>query len=490
MLPSRRLRPLTRPRIRDRATLIGVALLLQGLVLVAAWLTTFTLVRSAFARSVEQRIVDRNAELANRVIDLLPSLMRDIDYGSEEWNGLQDVIENLTDLPAGGFACVLDADGNILCHPDIRTEQSLRQVNLGREIIHATPSDATRAPDGVQIGDLRETGIVGGRIDFRLGDTHYVATRTVPGTDLRLLVHQPVNQLVQAGRSSTRIVLTVAAISLLAVLGLTGLGLTALIRSYDSEIEVVNRRLRGELAIARDIQQATLPATLPEAPGWHLDAWSDPAEETGGDTYDVFTIKDGRIMMLLADATGHGVGPALAVTALRAQLRALADADMPLDALAGRLNVQLHADLPVDKFITAWFGRLDPDTGTLESFSAGQGPVFVQRHGQADIEARPADTWPLGVMEDLGGDGVRHTQLDPGDTVLVLSDGIIEARDADGREFGDDGVRGVMRDVAASGSGAGLAPALRTAAARVQAGRPPADDITILTIHRERQATA
>ncbi|MFK7961943.1 MAG: PP2C family protein-serine/threonine phosphatase [Phycisphaerales bacterium] len=490
MLPTPRRRPMTRPRIRDRATLIGVALALQAVVLVAAWWTTFTLVRTAFARSVEQRIVDRNAELANRVIDLLPSLMRDVDYGSDEWNGLQNVIEGLTDLPAGGFACVLDADGNILCHPDIREEQSLRQVNLGDELIHATATDADAAPPGTRVADLSADEIVGGRIDFRLGDTHYVATRTVPGTDLRLLVHQPVNQLVQAGQASTRIVLLVAGIALFAVLGLTGFGLTALIRSYDSEIESVNRRLRGELSIARDIQQATLPVALPQADGWLLRGWSEPAEETGGDTFDAFTCSDGRIMMLLADATGHGVGPALAVTALRAQLRALGDAGLSLDELAGRLNHQLHEDLPVDKFITAWFGRLDPVTGGLESFAAGQGPVFIQRAGQHDIETRPADTWPLGVMETLGGDGVQCTRLMPGDTLLVLSDGIIEAREESGQDFGDEGVRGVMRDVAATRSGMDLADALRDAVTRVQAGRPPADDMTVLTIHRDAAALA
>jgi hypothetical protein len=132
-------------------------------------------------------------------------------------------------------------------------------------------------------------------------------------------------------------------------------------------------RLERDLQLARQIQQRTFPQRLPQVAGFAIAGWIEPAEETGGDTYDVIELTEGRrasapeiashragrAVALLADATGHGIGPALSVTQVRAMLRMALRMQEGLEVIAFQLNQQLHADLPEGRFITAWIGELD-----------------------------------------------------------------------------------------------------------------------------------
>ena len=148
-------------------------------------------------------------------------------------------------------------------------------------------------------------------------------------------------------------------------------------------------KLEGDLQLARQIQQKTFPAELPRLAGFDLVAWSRPADETGGDSYDVIGLDAGglitagggdaeRAVLMLADATGHGIGPALSVTQLRAMLRMAVRTGSELNEVASHINEQLYADLPGNRFITAWLGgpRRRGDH-SLVSFSAGQAPLLL-----------------------------------------------------------------------------------------------------------------
>jgi len=220
-------------------------------------------------------------------------------------------------------------------------------------------------------------------------------------------------------------------------------------------------KLERDLQIARQIQQKSLPERLPRLKGFEIAAWSEPADETGGDTYDVVGFRrverggavttaitegdaDGALL-LLADATGHGIGPALSVTQVRSMLRMAARQGVDLERCVGAMNEQLHADLTADRFVTAWFGVLDAPTRMLTAFSAGQGPILHYVAARDEFVAIQSDGPPLGVVEDLPIRIKPAIRLEPGDLYLVCSDGFDESKSADREMFGVERMTDVVR---------------------------------------------
>ncbi|MHC5022484.1 MAG: SpoIIE family protein phosphatase [Planctomycetota bacterium] len=261
-------------------------------------------------------------------------------------------------------------------------------------------------------------------------------------------------------------------------------------------------KLERDLQLARQIQQSTFPRELPRLRGFEIGAWSEPAEETGGDTYDVIGCRDDlppegggdhgvaaprpevdRALLLLADATGHGIGPALAVTQIRAMLRMAMRAGESLPSLARHVNDQLCADLPGDRFITAWIGLLDGNAGTLTSFSAGQAPLLRYDAGSGSFENWNADTFPFGLTTDQPIQIRPTLAMGSGDIFAAISDGIFEAQGPGGEQFG---AARVMRLIEANRqrSPDEIISALRDEVDRFTAGTPAADDRTGIVIKR------
>jgi len=148
-------------------------------------------------------------------------------------------------------------------------------------------------------------------------------------------------------------------------------------------------RLEHDLAIARQIQMQLLPETNPQIPGFDVAGWNKPADQTGGDCYGFLPLGSDRLLFFIADASGHGIGPALVVTQCRAMIRAMADWGETLSEMAGRVNRLLCQDLPAGRFVTACFGILDIKT-QRRSWAAAV--VFGhQRRGAKLRSHRPAD---------------------------------------------------------------------------------------------------
>ncbi|MGB5176257.1 MAG: SpoIIE family protein phosphatase, partial [Thermoanaerobaculia bacterium] len=179
-------------------------------------------------------------------------------------------------------------------------------------------------------------------------------------------------------------------------------------------------KLEHDLQLARQIQESALPKKLPEIEGFDLSAWSRPADETGGDSYDLIGLQDAadgsfaltegkadRAVLLLADATGHGIGPALSVMQLRAMIRMAARVGAGLSGIAEKINQQLHADLPQERFITAWIGLLDGPNRTLTSFSAGQAPLLHFVAAEDSCRVLGSNAIPFGLFP------VMKTQIPP-----------------------------------------------------------------------------
>lgn len=245
---------------------------------------------------------------------------------------------------------------------------------------------------------------------------------------------------------------------------------------------VEKERMKQELSVARRIQQRVLPQVMPAVAGYELHGWCRTADETGGDIFDIIDRGD-RVVLLLGDATGHGIGPALSVTQVRAMLRMCVRFGGDLDGAAQHINDQLAEDLSSRRFVTALLGVLDPRQHSVTYHAAGQGPLLHYHVAEDRVEWLDSTTRPLGVFAGIPLGRSRTLELAPGDLFLVASDGIFEYEGASGEQYGEarlaDAVR-ARRDAPA----AALVEAIVEDVAAFAAGSRQADDMTILAVRR------
>lgn len=241
--------------------------------------------------------------------------------------------------------------------------------------------------------------------------------------------------------------------------------------------------LSKEVAIAREIQVSTLPDTMPDVPGYDVHGHFLPADYAGGDLYDLVML-DGRLFMLLGDATGHGFGPALSATQMQAMLRVAFRLGATLDTAYMQVNNQLNEDLPDDRFITAFMGFLDPAKHTAEYHSAGQGPILCYRAASKTCEWHKPTSFPVGVMELDETQQAQALALEPGDILAIISDGIYEFENESGAQFGTDGVEAVIQE-GYQRPIEELSQALVDAAFAFGGDVEQADDITLVLVRRQ-----
>src|SRR5688500_7385180 len=201
--------------------------------------------------------------------------------------------------------------------------------------------------------------------------------------------------------------------------------------------------LRHEMDLARKVQNAMLPKTIPQIKGIEALGWTRPASITGGDTYDFWPSPDGRLGIFLADASGHGLAPTLVVSQVRTLIRAMADLDPNPFRLLSKANARLAEDLEPDRFVTAFVGFLSSD-GVLEWCSAGHGPILVRRSCDAPLEELNPPEMPLGVMPTMFGDCPEPVVLEPSGILAVVSDGIFEAPNAQREQFSMERVHEIL----------------------------------------------
>ena len=193
-------------------------------------------------------------------------------------------------------------------------------------------------------------------------------------------------------------------------------------------------RIEQELHVARRIQQASLPESVPALEGWEISPNYRPAREVGGDFYDFLQLENGRLGLVVGDATGKGVPAALVMSTTCGMLRAVTQASnySPGEVL-GRVNEALFARIPANMFVTCFYAILDPQSGTLSFANAGHDLPYVRRSGDADeLMARGM---PLGLMPGMGYEE-KEIILGAGDRALFYSDGVVEAHNPEGEMFG------------------------------------------------------
>jgi phosphoserine phosphatase len=257
----------------------------------------------------------------------------------------------------------------------------------------------------------------------------------------------------------------------------------ALQRVQMTEALIAGEKMRAELEMARVVQMSTLPATMPSLPGYDAFGTSQPAELTGGDTFDL-SIIDGQLLVVLGDATGHGIAPALSVTQMHAMLRMALRLGADLEVAFAQVNDQLADTLPDDRFITAFIGLLDPADHRMRYVCAGQGPILHYQAASGSFARYPPTSFPLGAMHLPAPRAAAVLELLPGDVLVLLSDGIYEQHDANGEVFGETRVEQLVREHGRSPM-AELSARLLAAVPAFSRGAAQEDDITLVLLKRE-----
>ncbi|MGH2702072.1 MAG: ATP-binding SpoIIE family protein phosphatase [Actinomycetota bacterium] len=205
-----------------------------------------------------------------------------------------------------------------------------------------------------------------------------------------------------------------------------------LVRQQESQARE-RERVEQEMRVAQLIQQQFLPASLPELPAWHIAAYYRPAREVGGDFYDFIELPAGRVGIVVGDVTDKGVPAALVMATTHSFLRAEAPRLVSPSAVLERVNELLVDEMPPKMFVTCLYAVLDPQTGVMTFANAGHNLPYVGSE-KGTVELR-ATGMPLGLMHDMTYEEKRAT-LQPGDSILLHSDGLAEAHSPTREMFG------------------------------------------------------
>jgi serine phosphatase RsbU (regulator of sigma subunit) len=257
------------------------------------------------------------------------------------------------------------------------------------------------------------------------------------------------------------------------------------LRNLELALEAVERqRLEEELALARRIQVALLPAQLPDVPGWDLHGDNFPSRGVSGDYYEVVERRGGQeCVLIVADVSGKGMAASLLTVSLQALSTGPIEDGLPADEICTRLSRQLYRRTPPEKYATAFLAILEPSTGRVTYTNAGHNPGLVVRAGGSGIETLEANGVPLGLLPVAPPYRAAEVVLQPGDTLVLYTDGIVEAVDPAGEEYGLERLQAICRRHCA-GTCRELAEAVEKDLAEFVRGVPFPDDRTIVTARR------
>jgi serine phosphatase RsbU (regulator of sigma subunit) len=254
-------------------------------------------------------------------------------------------------------------------------------------------------------------------------------------------------------------------------------------RLFEDAVE--RRRRDHEFTEAASIQTRLLPDRAPVLPGYALDAATYPCHEVGGDFYDYIELPGGRIGIAVGDVAGKGIPGALLMSNFLACLRSCSELDPPVDLLINRLNKLACRSCPIDRFVTFFFGIIDPEHHSLTWSNAGHCAPYLVRSGAPGVRLQ-AGGLPLGILPEHA---YRSSviPLEPGDTLFCFSDGVTDARNEGGEEFEEERL-----ELAFAGpNGATPRQFIERIVGAIDAHcgtRPHEDDLTMLVVHRKRNA--
>lgn len=241
------------------------------------------------------------------------------------------------------------------------------------------------------------------------------------------------------------------------------------------------QKIEKELEVAATIQNMIIPKELPAIPGYQIAGKNDPSKQVGGDFYDVIPLKDGKFALIIADVSGKSVSGALLVSTLQASLHAYLESDITITDLVRKLNRIILKNSTTEKYITFFISILDPARNTLETLNAGHNPPLLHRNGTL-IKLKTGGV-PLGMVEfdDFQSETV---QLQPGDAVVMFTDGVTEAENDAEDFFSDERLEETVLQCAHEDADA-INQRIYSDVKTFEGDAEQADDITLLILKRE-----
>ena len=248
-----------------------------------------------------------------------------------------------------------------------------------------------------------------------------------------------------------------------------------------SEIEAAERAMAMELEQAAHIQMGLLPSKSPDVPGMDIAGGTLPCRTVGGDYYDYLEFPDGRVSVLIGDVAGKGMPASLLMSSLQARVKVLFEDGDDLATKIKRLNKTTTASCPDNRFITFFMTIVDPATGELVYTNAGHNPpLLVRKNGT--VEQLKGGGIILGILPIAKYQEFR-IRMDPGDTLVLYSDGVTEAVNPSDVDFGEDR----LGELTASLQGrpaSEVVAAIQSEVKKFSEGAPQADDITVVVMRR------
>ena len=252
---------------------------------------------------------------------------------------------------------------------------------------------------------------------------------------------------------------------------------------YNEAIE--NQRAADELRLAGEIQSGFFPESIPVEAGWELAVTILPARETSGDFFDFIELADGKLGILIADVTDKGVGPALYMALSRTLIRTYAiEYELDPSLVFFATNERMLTDTRASLFVTAFFGILDQSTGLMTYSNAGHTPpLLMPADPEQEVHNLSVTGMPIGIDESAIWE-MAEVQLDPGDTLVLYTDGVLDAQDPEGEFFEADRLRQAAQRHAGQTAHAVQAGLIETVH-DFSAGADQFDDITLMVLVRE-----
>jgi serine phosphatase RsbU (regulator of sigma subunit) len=251
-------------------------------------------------------------------------------------------------------------------------------------------------------------------------------------------------------------------------------------------LEVADRlSLKRDLEVAREIQQAMLPNGTWSDGGVEAFGITKPANTVGGDFYDILPQPDGRVIVALGDVAGKASPAALLMALLLAMMRTLVDEGLSIAQLVARLNIQIGRHAPASRFITLFVASYDPRTSDLQFVNAGQTPPLLRRQN-GTVERLSTGGIALGMFEGSTYES-HHVRFEPGDSLVMYSDGITEAEDPAGVPFDESGLERTLAlypGAFPNASAASIGQAIFDAVERHRRDSRLADDLSVLVLSR------
>jgi serine phosphatase RsbU (regulator of sigma subunit) len=252
----------------------------------------------------------------------------------------------------------------------------------------------------------------------------------------------------------------------------------------EAEVRRKMEHLQHDLEVARSIQQSLLPKSMPQVNGFEIAAWNKPADQTGGDYYDWQSLPDGRVLIALADVTGHGIGPALLAAVCRAYARvSFGQQKNGFLKSMEQVNTAVSADVGEGRFVTFVAAILGPTNSEVELLSAGHAPLFLYWLKHDRFEKLEAQGLPLGISPDFFSEPPRTLQFASGDLLLLVTDGFFEWANTSEELFGSDRLESCVR-ASRDKPPAEIISILYADVLRFAGGTSQKDDLTAIVIKR------